>query len=60
MIFQVKINLQGPIATALSRGNTSIPSSSDSDSDDEDKPSVDELTHVVKFFRMFALNKGLH
>jgi hypothetical protein len=35
----------------MARGNTSIPSSSDSDSDDEDKPSVDELAHVIKFFK---------
>jgi hypothetical protein len=36
----------------MARGNTSIPSSSDdSDSDsDDDKPSVDELMHVIKFF----------
>jgi hypothetical protein len=34
----------------MARGNTSIPSSSDSSSDDEDKPSIDELAHVVKFF----------
>jgi hypothetical protein len=34
------------------RGKTSIPSSSDdSDSDsDDDKPFVDELVHVIKFF----------
>jgi hypothetical protein len=31
----------------MARGNTSIPSSSDSD--DEDKPFVDELVHAVKF-----------
>jgi hypothetical protein len=40
------------------RGNTSIPSSShDSNSDDEDKPSLDELAHAVKFLRMFVLKR---
>jgi hypothetical protein len=36
----------------MAKGNTSIPSySDDSDSDsDDDKPSVDELVHAVKFF----------
>jgi hypothetical protein len=34
----------------MARVNTSIPSSSDRDSDDEDKPSVDELMHVLNFF----------
>jgi hypothetical protein len=42
----------------MARGNTSIPSSSDSDN--EDKPSVDELAHVVNFLRIFALNKKLN
>jgi Tfp pilus assembly protein PilV len=32
------------------KGNTSIPSSSDSNSDDEDKLSLDEFVHAVKFF----------
>jgi hypothetical protein len=32
----------------MARGNTSIPSSSDSDN--EDKPSVGELAHVINFF----------
>jgi hypothetical protein len=47
----------------MARGKTSIPSSSDdsdSECDDEGKPSVDELAHAVKFFRMFALNKRLN
>jgi hypothetical protein len=35
----------------MARGNTSITSSSDSDVDDEDKPSIDELVHVIKFFK---------
>jgi hypothetical protein len=35
----------------MERGMSSIPSSSDeNDSDDEDKPSIDELMHVVKSF----------
>jgi hypothetical protein len=34
----------------MATGNTSIPSSSDSDSDDEDRSSLDELVHAVKFF----------
>jgi hypothetical protein len=42
----------------MARGTTSI--SSSSDTNDEDKPSVDELAHVIKVFRMFALNKKLN
>jgi hypothetical protein len=34
----------------MTRGNTSILSSSDSDSKDEDKPSVDKLVHAIRFF----------
>jgi uncharacterized coiled-coil protein SlyX len=35
----------------MARGHTSIPSSSDdSNIDDEDKTSIDELAHAVKFF----------
>jgi hypothetical protein len=38
----------------MARGNTNDPSSSKYDSDnnsiDDDKPFVDELAHVVKFF----------
>jgi hypothetical protein len=47
----------------MARGKTSIPSSSDdidNECDGEGKPSVDELAHAVKFFRMFALNKRLN
>jgi hypothetical protein len=47
----------------MARGKTSIPSSSDdidNECDDEGKPSLDELAHGVKFFRMFALNKMLN
>jgi hypothetical protein len=48
----------------MSRGKTSIPSSSDDsddECDDEGKPSLDELVHAVKYFlRMFALNKRLN
>jgi hypothetical protein len=44
----------------MAKGNTSIPSSSDSDVDDEDKPSIDEPTHAVKFLSIFALNKKLN
>jgi hypothetical protein len=47
----------------MARGKTSILSSSDDsddECDDEGKPSVDELVHAVKFFRMFALNKRLN
>jgi hypothetical protein len=47
----------------IARGKTSIPSTSD-DSDDEcdgeEKPSVHERAHIVKFLRMFALNKRLN
>jgi hypothetical protein len=37
----------------MARGKTSIPSSSDDsddECDDEEKPSLDELVHAVKFF----------
>jgi hypothetical protein len=47
----------------MARGKTSIPSSSDdsdNECDGEGKPSADELPHVIKFFRMFALNKRLN
>jgi hypothetical protein len=47
----------------IARGKTSIPSTSD-DSDDEcdgeEKPSVHERAHIIKFLRMFALNKRLN
>jgi hypothetical protein len=45
------------------RGKTSIPSSSDDSNDEcdgEGKPSVDDLAHAVKFFRVFTLNKKLN
>jgi hypothetical protein len=47
----------------MARGKTSITSSSDDsdlECDGEGKPSVDELVHAIKFFRMFALNKRLN
>jgi hypothetical protein len=47
----------------MTRGKTGIPSSSDDSNDEcdgEGKPSIDELVHVIKFFRMFALNKRLN
>jgi hypothetical protein len=43
----------------MTRGKTSIPSSSDDECDDEGKPFVDELALTVNFLRMFALNKRL-
>jgi hypothetical protein len=48
----------------MSRGKTSIPSSSDDSSSDDDegegKLSLDDLAKVVNFLRMFALNKTLN
>jgi hypothetical protein len=44
----------------MTRGKRSTPSSSDDECNGEGKPSVDELVHAVKFFRMFALNKRLN
>jgi hypothetical protein len=42
----------------MTRGNSIIPSySDDSDSDDEDKPSIDELVHTVKFFEDVCTNQ---
>jgi hypothetical protein len=40
----------------MARGKISIQSSSDN----EGKPSLDELKHAIKFFRMSALNKTLN
>jgi hypothetical protein len=34
----------------MERGKTSIPSSSDDECDDEEKPSLGELAHAIKFF----------
>jgi hypothetical protein len=68
MIVQVKMNLQGVVIIVLyhahkwlmARGNMSIPScSDDSDSDDEDKPFVNELAHVVKFFEDVCLKSSI-
>jgi hypothetical protein len=48
----------------MARGKMSITSSSDDSSSDDDddevegKPSLDELTEAVIFFRMYALNKS--
>jgi hypothetical protein len=62
------MNLQGHATTALHHALHSHHTNAlwkevisiTSSSDDEGKPSLDELAHVVKFFRMSTLNKRLN